>query len=95
MVTARIRSLRRRHRARTHFKIWAARFGCPLELISEQVEIITQRNCLNLLNELEAGGYRVHRCQLIRTVVFNIDKVRDRRDRADLRAAYNQICVQQ
>ena len=78
MVTARIATLRRRHRARKQYKIWAARLGCPLELISEQVEITTHRDCLNLLDELERGGYRVHRCQFVRTVMFNIDKSRDR-----------------
>ena len=78
MVTARIRILKRRYLARVQFKVWAAlQQGEPLRLM-EDVELGDLSDCLDVLQDLAIGGYRVHEVRIVRTVAFNIVKVRTR-----------------
>ena len=81
MVTARIGTLKRRYFARVQFKVWTAKLGEQLELMSEQYQLNDLTDCFNLLQDLEVGGYRVHEVRIVRTVSFNIEKVRRRADK--------------
>ena len=75
VVTARIRTLKRRYRSRTQYKVWAQLVGGRPEVHLKR-EFATLGHCLEHLDNLDLAGYPVRRCRFALTVAFNMDKLR-------------------